>query len=84
MATGLTRLMDSKAHSAAHAERLNRVHNASLLGGLGLFDQGLLAYHNNDPRICHMKPPPVVFRVKADLGAFGKADVAINDRAANA
>src|SRR5271167_3657766 len=73
-----------RALSAAHVERLNRAALWLFLGGLRLFDQGLLAHHDNNPRIGHMEPPPIGFSVIADLRSLGKANVTVNDRPSNA
>src|SRR5271168_908408 len=50
-----------------------------LLGGFGFFYQGFLADDDNDAGVGDVEAAAVGFQVVADFGAFGKADVAVND-----
>src|SRR5271157_3423805 len=52
--------------------------------GFGFFDEGLLADDDDDARGGDMKAAAVGFEVEADFGFFGKADVAVDDGAADA
>src|SRR5712692_4844101 len=54
------------------------------LSGFGLFDEGFLADDDDDAGIADVEAAAVGFEVVADLSALGKADVAINDGAADA
>src|SRR5437667_259307 len=54
------------------------------LGRFGFFDQGLLADDDDDTGIGDVEAALVGFEVVADLGALGKADVAVDDGAADA
>ena len=51
---------------------------------LWFFDQGLLADDDDDAGRGDMETAAVGFEVIANFGMFGKADVAIDDRAADA
>ncbi len=53
------------------------------LSGFGLFDEGFLADDDDDAGIADVEAAAVGFEVVADLSALGKADVAINDGAAD-
>src|SRR2546429_2790049 len=52
--------------------------------GFRLFDKGLLANDDDNAGIGDVKAAAVGFEVVANLGAFRKADVAVDDGAANA
>src|SRR5712691_1585824 len=54
------------------------------LSRFGFFDQGFLADDDDDTGIGDMEAALVGFEVVADLGALGKADVAVDDGAADA
>src|SRR5467141_2384415 len=54
------------------------------LSRFGFFDQGFLADDDDDTGIGDVEAALVGFEVVADLGALGKADVAVNDGAADA
>src|SRR5260370_19542433 len=56
---------------------------ASLSGGLGFLDERFLADDDDDAGIADVEAAAVGFEVVADLSALGKADVAINDGAAD-
>src|SRR5512140_826987 len=56
---------------------------ARLLCGFRFFDKRFLPNDDHDSRICDVESAPVVFHIKADLRAFRKADVPIDDGAAN-
>src|SRR5260370_15743368 len=54
------------------------------LGRFGLFDEGFLPDDDDDAGIGDVEAAAVGFEVVADLGALGKADVAVNDGGAAA
>src|SRR6266849_3591349 len=54
------------------------------LSGFGLFDEGFLADDDDDAGIADVEAAAVGFEVVADLAALGKADVAVDDSAADA
>ena len=54
------------------------------LGGFGLLDERFLADDDDDAGIGDVEAAAVGFQIVANLGALGKADVAIDDGAANA
>src|SRR6266849_3359527 len=54
------------------------------LGRFGFFDEGFLADDDDDTGIADVEAAAVGFEVVADFGALGKADVAVDDGAANA
>src|ERR1700731_4490454 len=57
---------------------------APFLRGFRFLDQGFLADDDDDTRIGDVEAALVGFQVIADLGALGKADVAVDDGAADA
>src|SRR5260370_19471233 len=62
--------------------RIDAIENP--LRRFGLFDEGFLADDDNDPGIADVEAAPVGYEVAADFSALGKADVAVNDGAADA
>src|SRR5260370_8378278 len=61
--------------------RIDAIENP--LRRFGLFDEGFLADDDNDPGIADVEAAAVGFEVIADFSALGKADVAVNDGAAD-
>src|SRR6266550_3910676 len=57
---------------------------APFLRGFRFFDQGFLADDDDDTGIGDVEAALVGFQVEADLGALGKADVAVDDGATDA
>src|SRR5260370_6396746 len=60
------------------------LHQNNILRRFGLFDQGFLADDDHDAGIADVEAAAVSFKVIADLGALGQADVAVDDGAADA
>src|SRR5580765_4682278 len=54
------------------------------LGGFGFLDKGFFAHDDDDAGVGNVIATLVGFEVVTDFGAFGEADMAINDGAANA
>src|SRR6266481_9490558 len=65
---------------------IQRVHQTKTAHSsrFGFFDQGFLADDDDDTGISDVEAALVGFEVIADLGALGKADVAVDDGAADA
>src|SRR2546429_1469968 len=60
------------------------IYTLSLHDALPIFDERFLSHDDDDAGVREVKAAAVGFGVVADFGVFGKADVAVDDGAANA
>ena len=70
--------------SATEKGNQSRRGGGCLLRGFGFFDQGFLADDYDYAGVGDVEATLVGFHVVADFGAFGQADVAVDDGAADA